>query len=457
MRVLARLAVPVFSILLCATAGWVEPAAAAQGCASGTTCLDVRDNGSSTGGTLDHVAQCSGRFPDFIVPAGFLGQNPEQRWFRLSQSYPSSISNAESPWKKFTYADGVVQANQFLDALKAYAFDGMVEAGFDPSLNAVRKWYHMPLMNFGSGFREPFHGLTEERGLNGTELGLKPGVHVHNYAIGFYNEVGAKTIGDVWNSAAPDLDKARFADGTMTFKILFSAALDSDFQDPATSPLAGAPEWTIATANGPTQVRLMQMDVAVVDPNSPTGWVFGTFAFDRHATDASPWMRLRPVGLSWGNDPGMTPSTVAAGSHLAQTIISDQAPPYALAHLGWAGRTNGPIDNRVSGCLSCHGTAQYPVVANLFPPTSCDTDVEKLQWFRNFDGSTAFGKVDRNTCVMGPSPSGLKSLDFSLQLAASVQSVLQFGDQNPCGVAPTTTTAPSVEAIEADVYSRISR
>jgi hypothetical protein len=42
------------------------------------------------------------------------------------------------------------------------------------------------------------------------------------------------------------------------------------------------------------------MDVSANDPRSPTGWVHGTCAFDRAATDHPAWLRLRPVGLSWG-------------------------------------------------------------------------------------------------------------------------------------------------------------
>src|SRR5215467_15221933 len=110
----------------------------------------------------------------------------------------------------------------------------------------------------------------------------------------------------------------------MTFKILFSEATADAFQGP--DILAGAPQWTIGTADGTRTVRLMQMDVAAVDNRSPTGWVFGTFAFDSSATDPSPWRRLRPVGLSWGNDYGFTPADQQAGKKLTETTISDQAP-----------------------------------------------------------------------------------------------------------------------------------
>jgi hypothetical protein len=163
----------------------------------------------------------------------------------------------------------------------------MIDADFQPAGNSVRPWFHMPMMNFGANRREPTHGLTSERPVTGPELGLKPGVTIHNYAVGFYNATGAFTIGQVWSTGSPDATKSQFSPGAMTFKILFSDATVDEFQ--GADILAGSPSWTIATATGPKAVRLMQMDVATADPRSPTGWVFGTFAFDSSATDASPW------------------------------------------------------------------------------------------------------------------------------------------------------------------------
>lgn len=36
-----------------------------------------------------------------------------------------------------------------------------------------------------------------------------------------------------------------------------------------------------------SEVRLVQVDFAVVDPRAPIGWVFGTFMYDGTKTDAS--------------------------------------------------------------------------------------------------------------------------------------------------------------------------
>jgi hypothetical protein len=396
------------------------------------------------------TAQCSGFFPDFIVPATMA---PSQApWFKLSQAFPSALPALDAPWLTIKFDDGVKGANDYLYALRDHAFEGMIEAEFRPENNAVRPWFHMPMMNFDAG-REPIHGLTSERVLEQGELGLKPGVRVRNYAIGFYNATGAFTIGQVWKTSQPDPGKSKFAQGAMSFKILFSEAKPDDFV--GADILAGAPQWTIATETGLTTVRLLQMDVAAADANAPTGWVFGTFAYDSSASDASPWRRLRPVGLSWGNDPDFTPADQAAGRKLTQTTISDQVPAYAAAHLGWAGRANGPVDNRISGCLSCHGTAQFPVSASLTFTGNCTTDTQRLHWFRNFRGDQAFGAVTRATCTPAATPVPVP-LDFSLQMKVAIQSVLQIHDRNPCDPAPPVPV-PDAVAAEAGDAPRVRR
>jgi hypothetical protein len=291
----------------------------------------------------------------------------------------------------------------------------------------------MPLMTYGPGRRELVHGLTQERTLRAPELGIKPGVSVANFAVGFYNDVGGYTIGQVWkNPGAPNIDASQFAQGAMVFKILFSAATPDNFLDPASYILQGAPEWQIATGNGKlTTVRLLQMDVAARDDRAgKIGWVYGTFTFDRNAKDKVAWKRLRPVGLMWGNDPGYTPADQAAGKPLTETIISNEVPAYAKSHLGWAGRLNGPVDNPASACTSCHTTSQYPVDAPLLPSASCNTDAKKLLWFRNLSSSEAFGAVNASCLPEAKTPPA-KPLN-SLQMQVAVQSILQFHDVNPC-------------------------
>jgi hypothetical protein len=411
-----------------------HPTYAASGCNPGTRCLPVDTHGNAAPEPAPFVAQCTGKFPDYAVASGDLSGAYTGPWFVLSQNYPAAIPADQFPWLSIDFD----KADDYLAALRNYSFDGMIDADFRPENNKVRPWFHMPMMNDGTGRREPIRGLTEERSISGPELGVKTGTTIHNYAIGFYNGAGATAIAQVWQGSKPNISAVQFPQGAMSFKILFSAAKPTDFS--TADPMTGAPQFNIMTAAGVTTVRLLQMDVAAADSRSPTGWVFGTFAFDNTATDPVSWMRLRPVGMSWGNDPGYTPADQAASKALQESRISSQIPLFAKNHLGYAGRPNGPVDNPVSGCLSCHGTAEYPIAADLGPFSSkCNTDAEKLYWFRDFRGNVPIGAIDSQTCTPETPRAPLKALDFSLQMKVAVQNVLQYKAANPCAPAPAAS------------------
>jgi len=98
------------------------------------------------------------------------------------------------------------------------------------------------------------------------------------------------------------------------------------------------------------------------------------------------------------------------------------------------------VDNPISACMSCHGTAQMPVAAALSPfAANCNTDALRLQWFRNIRPDEPFGDIDEGTCTLvTPSPP-LTSLDYSLQMTVAAQNVLLKNDVNPC-VPPTAET-----------------
>jgi hypothetical protein len=442
-----------------ASAAFVSPFALGDShlpCAEDATCYQADKTGARDD-SGDHVAQCKGRFPDFLVPIANIPDGYEGPFFELAQDFPEEpVPAGDLPWSGIDFKASIEDANAYLYALRDYAFEGMIDADFVPKNNPVRKWYHVPLMNFYHG-REAIHGLTTERPLNPPELGLKN--PVENYAVGFYNDIGAYPIGQVWKDTNnPDIAASQFPEGAMVFKILFSTATPDDFE--TQDILAGAPEWEVAIGKEGqlTTVRLLQMDVAVRDDRAEeTGWVFGTFAFDSAANDASPWNRMKPVGLMWGDDPGYTPENQQAGDPLKESIVSNQIPAYAATHLGWAGRVNGPVDNPISSCMSCHGTAQYPVTAIMVPTSACTTDTQKLQWFENRDGQTPFGAIDRDTCEREDPPVGQRSLDFSLQVQVSVQNLLDYHDVNTCTPALEEGVMPSAEARDVPVFPRIER
>jgi hypothetical protein len=153
-------------------------------------------------------------------------------------------------------------------------------------------------------------------------------------------------------------------------------------------------------------MRLLQLDVAIRDVrNTKTGWVFGTFIYNPEGGSRNPWENMQPVGLMWGNDEGVTPTN---GGKIKESWFNPGI-DHLMKHYGWARRLNGPIDDQLSSCLSCHSTAGWPR-ARLTPPEG-STDKVRLHWFRNIKAGEPFNK-------------GQVSFDYSLQLSAGINNFM---------------------------------
>lgn len=387
--------------------------------------------------------------------------------FKLSQDYPLTLPKvdpADLPWTKI---DPKTQPDDYLFAVRSYIFRGL---GFfdtqdkylgDPGdLNHVKDWYNMPWLHVGSNRREGIHGFTRE--LDAFPMKLDPAQTdpQQEWGIGFFNALGGYTIGQVWkshgmpNTADIRKDKAQYPEGTLIAKILFSAA--NTQQVPW---LDGALKWQAnvnskldrASDRAIGDVRLMQVDVAIKDQRAIVGWIFGTFVFDptiekdpvklQKAGGTSPLHKMMPVGLMWGNDPTITPTDVMMGKKLAESYISNLIPDPAKKTLGWAGRLNGPGDNPVSSCLSCHGTAEFPPNSQMAPT---GTEQMRLAWFQNRTGSEPF-------------TSGKVALDFDLQMSAGLRGFMQSPGSSVLSdivmAPPTVTGLPKscpTETVDAD-------
>jgi len=344
--------------------------------------------------------------------------------FKLAQDFPASVPADAQPWLAF---DPVKQPDQYSRAVLAYFYEGniraSVEDSFDPALNTKRKWWNAPWQNVGFNGREPAHGLTRERINEPGELDPNQKKFWNNYAVGFYNAAGASTIGRVWaNHGAPDSTKGIMPEGTVGAKLLFTTATPDEVPY-----LKGSPEWSSyiytdvnghprpAPARGKVAVRLLQIDIAVKDKRSPTGWVFGTFVYGggpgAGTTPGSGWPNVSTVGLMWGNDPD------ALDGPIKESWIN---PKVNMPHIGYAGRLNGPVDNKFSSCLSCHSTAQDPsTTAPMIPPKN-PTKADLARWFRNIPSGQAFTPP-------------AQPLDYSLQVSGGIRN---FQDQKKMAAAP---------------------
>jgi hypothetical protein len=404
------------------------------------------------------IAQCRGSFPDFIVPATSIPSGYAGPWFTPEKSLPKALPTASSaPWLTHDFRNPS-QVDDYLMALRRHVFGAAVlrsqmTAAQVKALKTAgeptsKSWYPAPRMTYGDftrpGVREAAFGMTRERMVGIGEVAGNTKA-MHNFAVGYYNKSGAYALGKTWSTKIPGTDQAdlaagQFPVGTMVFKVLYSDAQPADFP---TDILAGAPQANILIGNGTTTtVRLLQMDVAVRDPRATeTGWVFATFAYDKDSTQSNPWLRMAPVGLMWGNDP-----TAALGQTITQSLFSGQAPAYANNHKGYGGRLNGPVDNPISSCLSCHSTAQSPTSASITFGTGC-SDSQKLHWFRNLLGTEAFGRgaTTNNACDVSPMSPAPTPLDYSLQLSQTVRTLPNT--VNPCTYKSTAPPATGPMAV----------
>jgi len=389
-------------------------------------------------------------FPDSreAPPVGWRGNI-----FRLSQQYPTTVPPDEDyPWK---HVDPHTQTEDYLRAVLAYAFEGNEDVDWNVASNKVRTWYNAPWLHWGRNGREFIHGLTYERVSQPGELSTLQTQAFQNWAIGYYNARGAYAIGQVWRvSASPNPAAATFLEGSVSIKLLYTQAPVD--QVPY---LVGSKEWdaniysnvSIPTNPFNTRVvqrlRLLQVDLAVKDSRSvETGWVFGTFVYNGKLPGSDWKDRLVPVGAMWGNDPDLTVAATRKGMSPHQDWINPSL-DVPFQHLGWAGRLNGPVDNQISSCLSCHGTAQWPANAPLVPPRGISPDsVEWMKWFRNIKGSSQ---------TFSP---GTTSLDYSLQLAAGISNFYEWktlteslGGNKVSEVHPLELTVPLSHIISRDV------
>lgn len=383
-------------------------------------------------------AQEPGRFPSF-APEHAPSPDYEGMVFSLSQDYPAAEPPAEEmPWDAIDFFSNPLE---YARAVLDYGVEGNVEVDWVVQNNAVRRWYHAPWMHPGCGGREYVRGMTRERSSRPEELHPNQTEWVDNWAVGFYNPPGGFTVGQVWEDAGnPAPSRAVFPHGTVGLKLLFTTATVE--QAPF---LEGSLEWTAnvypLTGSNPCSgdeppredqtLRLLQIDIAVREPrkDDTTGWVFGTFIYDGSAEGDSPFDRMQPVGLMWADDsevttdmnrPGVFVNTDLRDGSLNADLIGpwdpDDPTAVRLVHAGLGGRLNGPVDNPISSCMSCHGRAGTP--SQPVVPRGISTPEEYTEEaFRQFFADIPHGAGT----ATGADGNEYTRLDYSLQLAVGIR------------------------------------
>ena len=380
--------------------------------------------------------------PRYPPPAGVKS-------FELSQDYPTEYPPSEKfPWMDIDFRNHpYAYAKSVLD----YCLEGNIEVNFKVQENPTRKWYHAPRMHtdgeeFGGG-REFHRGMTRERRSREFELHTLQDVRAQNWAVGFYNIRGGYTLGRVWNTASgvPEPRNAVFPDNTVTFKLLFTdAPVDKvPFLRDSVEWLANVyPDTRYNQPRIDKTMRLLQVDIAVKDPraSAESGWVFGTFIYDAGSPGNSAWKRLVPVGIAWGDDSEemrrFNESGVFLNHYLDDTRVNhalvevegynydDKA---YVRHFGLGGRLNGPVDNPISSCISCHGRAgthtnALPLSSNSGRPLPfANFQLRKPEDFTEGDFRIWFKQVRSGVYLFEYEDDTYYTTDYSLQISAGIR------------------------------------
>jgi hypothetical protein len=406
-----------------------------------------------------------GKFADYYLQG--RGGDPPVDYrgpvYRLSQDYPDTLPPKEDyPWLRMPFRNGgPADPAAYLKALLDYGLEGNLPVDFYVQNNSIRKWYSLPWMDWntevasdwpGTDGREFVHGLTHEFDTEGNTFGELQSEFVDTWAQAYVNDRYAFGVGQVWchpddpqpGALNPDRTGLNdMPDGSYVIKLLFSTVTEAELPT-----VRGAFEWDADIYvnkspryrnEGPLsryqrhlgKVRLIQIDLQVRDERSTTGWLLGTYGYDGRAPGATPWDRMVPLGLQWGNSPTVPFADTCSGpngpcdySRLTEQWINLQAvkdlatPPLNFNHLGFGGRLAGPVDNPKSSCIGCHMTAGFPMVPILpdFTPNSALLPLDsrarpelqqgfRMLWFGNVPAGVVF------------SDSQLYSADYSLQLA----------------------------------------
>ncbi|MFM2375838.1 MAG: hypothetical protein RLZZ165_935, partial [Bacteroidota bacterium] len=253
--------------------------------------------------------------------------------FSLSQDYPKTMPAkpaAGYPWEKTDFRRG---AGGFMRQVLDYCWEGMDSAHWVAQNNQVRTWYHAPWLDYGYMGREFVHGLRMDYTSYPGDLFPKQKTKHRNYSITYYNPEAAYTIGQVWcDPKHPDPTKANFPAGSVWFKLVFTTADTSEAPN-----LLNAMEWEAFVEKGAdqpldpkklTKVRLLEVDFGVRSDakEAVNGWIYGVYVFEGHKNGANIQDKMVPIGLQWGNDPGLTPQIVRAGAKpVSETWINTNA------------------------------------------------------------------------------------------------------------------------------------
>lgn len=402
------------------------------------------------------------------------GECPECAWLKLDVDFTPEFPAKPNPnaWTEGKWAEYI---DLILKYVKQDQDPNLADnVGWKTEVGGKTRWFNVPWMAYDPTVgREYRHGTTNERtahlqdlvGPDGKEIPDDEvsigGAHFfpnmtadckklypngfETWSVGYYNPQGGYALGkSIPKDGVPRTGKFMgsdmpaglpFPDGTAVMKVLTTTAPVD-----CVPFLKNSPVWTVnrhvldpvskeyMCERKVQETRIVQIDVAVVDRRSPTGWVYGTYAYNGDKEGATFWDRLVPLGVQWGADPWTFPAVPKGDSQpLQQSVANPNMGMYQ--HMGCEGRLAGPVDNPQSSCMSCHGSAYaakdgaQSVMGTNVPPSFgfsglCTAySLDNAGYFQNQPAPQSFGG--------GKYPAAM-SLDTSLQMEVAYQSYGQF-------------------------------
>lgn len=330
--------------------------------------------------------------------------------FQMRADYQNiKAKNTDRPWKDLDLNDDDDKM-KFARTVLYYFYKGMADQNpkadfnFRAEKNKKADWCHMPWLNVGDSGREYVHGLTKERDLEPSTMypDILPG---SDWGIGYYNAHGCETLGKIFGGSdhrreVPEFYAHKFANGTMSAKILFTTSPSNYFDGSYT--LTANVSQPGSNFRKLQKVRMLQIDIAVKDNaivgTSPTAdhWVMTSYYYDPTFTwdfagefknpEVAGLMHMRPIGTHTGFDAAT--SFIFPG---AKTNSNSET-------WGRDKLLNGPADNPKSSCMGCHGTAggSYSGKHKMVPGILNFPMYEQFKLKKHMDFSQQLGFAKRN-------------------------------------------------------------